>query len=297
MEEIIIDIAEKVAENARYMENELDRRLDAQLLGGGKMAEAMRYATLGGGKRIRAFLTNEFCAMFGGRREDSSAYASAVEMIHAYSLIHDDLPSMDNDDMRRGKPSCHKAFGEATALLAGDALLSFAFETAVLDFTNNDRMNRYAIYELAHGSGAAGMCLGQELDLKLDCENVEALRYLHNRKTGALIKTASMIGYYAAVEHPDTAVIDKIYSYSMALGLAFQIVDDLLDVKSSDEVLGKPVGSDAKNGKKTILSFMSIEEAEKEAEQLSTYAAGIFADMENSRYICALPEYLCKREK
>ncbi len=296
MEEII-NIAERVRENAEYMEHELDRRLDRQLLGGGNMAEAMRYAVLGGGKRIRAFLTNEFCIMFGGRREDAAAYASAVEMIHAYSLIHDDMPCMDNDDMRRGKPSCHKAFGESTALLAGDALLTYAFETAVLDFTNNDRMNRYAIYELSHGSGAAGMCLGQELDLRSDCSSLEALKYLHNRKTGALIKTASMIGYYAAVDHPETAVRDKIYSYSMAIGLAFQIVDDLLDVKSSSEVLGKPVGSDEKNGKKTILSFMTVEEAEKEAERLSSYAAGIFADMENSEYICALPEYLCKREK
>lgn len=296
MEEIF-DISKRLAENAEYIEQELDRRLDSQLLGGGKMAEAMRYATLGGGKRIRAFLTTEFCIMFGGRRRDAAAYASAVEMIHAYSLIHDDMPCMDNDDMRRGKPSCHKAFGESTALLAGDALLSFAFETAVLDFSNNDRMNRYAVYELAHGSGASGMCLGQELDLKLDCENIEALRYLHNRKTGALIKTASMIGYYAAVDHPVTEIRDKIYAYSMALGLAFQIVDDLLDVKSSDAVLGKPVGSDEKNGKKTVLSFMSIEEAEKEAAELSKYAAEIFADMPNSQYICALPEYLCKREK
>lgn len=291
------DIARRVRDDAEYIEKELDRRLDPNLIGGGQMAQAMRYATLGGGKRIRAFLTIEFCIMFGGKREDAAAYASAVEMVHAYSLIHDDMPCMDNDELRRGKPSCHIKYGEALALLAGDALLTYAFETAVLDFTNNDRMNRYAIYELSHGAGASGMCHGQELDLSLDCESMEALRYLHNKKTGALIKTASMLGYYAAVSASDPAVRDKIYAYSMALGLAFQIVDDLLDVRSTTEELGKPVGSDAENGKKTVLTFMSEEEAEAEVQRLTEYAAGIFADYPNSEYICALPEYLCHRKK
>ena len=158
-------------------------------------------------------------------------------------------------------------------------------------------MNRYCVYELSHGAGAAGMCLGQELDLKLDCASLDDLKYLYNRKTGALIKTASMLGYYAAVDHPDPVVRDKIYAYSMALGLAFQIVDDLLDVESTEEELGKPIGSDERNGKKTVLSFMSVEEARAEARRLTDYASGIFAGMPDSRFICELPEYLCGRRK
>lgn len=292
-----ITLEKRLKEDAEFIEGELDRRLDPELLGGGKMAEAIRYAVLGGGKRIRAFLTLEFCRMFGGNIRDAAAYASAIEMVHAYSLIHDDMPEMDNDDMRRGKPSCHKKFGTSVALLAGDALLTYAFETCVLDFTNNDRMNRYCVYELSHGAGAAGMCLGQELDLKLDCASLGDLKYLYNRKTGALIKTASMLGYYAAVDHPDPVVRDKIYAYSMALGLAFQIVDDLLDVESTEEELGKPIGSDERNGKKTVLSFMSVEEARAEARRLTDYASGIFAGMPDSRFICELPEYLCGRRK
>ena len=141
------------------------------------------------------------------------------------------------------------------------------------------------------------MCLGQELDLQLDCTTLEDLKYLNNRKTGALIKTAAMLGYYAAVDRPDPTVRDKVYAYSMALGLAFQIIDDLLDVESTTEELGKPVGSDERNGKKTVLSFMSVEEARAEAERLTEYAAGIFADTANSEYICALPYYLKNRRK
>lgn len=291
------DFEKLLSEDAAFAEEELDRRLSPELLGGGAVADAMRYATLGGGKRIRAFLAIEFCRLFGGERKDAASYAAAVEMIHAYSLIHDDLPCMDNDDMRRGKPSCHIAFGEDVALLAGDTLLTYAFENAVLDYSSNDRINRYAVYELAHGAGALGMCGGQELDLRLDCPSYEHLKKIHNLKTGALIRTAALLGYYAAVKEPDSDVRDKICSYASAVGLAFQITDDLLDVRSDSETLGKPVGSDERNGKKTVLSFMTEEEADKEALRLSRYASEIFADMKNSEAIVQLPMYLYARKK
>ncbi|MDD6094507.1 MAG: polyprenyl synthetase family protein [Clostridia bacterium] len=291
------DIEKILAEDALFIEKELDRRLSPELLGNGIMADAMRYATLGGGKRIRAFLTIEFCRMFGGKPADAASYASAVEMVHAYSLIHDDMPCMDNDDMRRGKPSCHVAYGENIALLAGDTLLTYAFENAVLDYSSTDRINRYAVYEIAHGAGAVGMCGGQELDLRLDCSGYEELKNIHNLKTGALIRTAALLGYYAAVPSPDSYIRDKISAYSAAVGLAFQIIDDLLDVRSADEILGKPVGSDARNGKKTVLAFMSEEEAEAEALRLSEYAAEIFRDMPRSEVICQLPMYLYGRKK
>lgn len=290
------DVKKILTENAEYIENELDKRLELSLIGGGKMGEAMRYATLGGGKRIRASLAIEFCKMFGKTREDAASVACAIEMIHAYSLIHDDLPAMDNADMRRGKPSCHVAFGEDIALLAGDALLTYAFEVAVTDYASNDRMNRYVGYELAHGAGARGMCRGQELDLGLDCKNYDELCHLHNCKTGALITTAARLGYYAACEKPDVAIRDKIHAYGMSLGLAFQIVDDLLDIRSTPEELGKPVGSDEKNGKKTVLSFMSEAEAEAEAKRLTEYAAEVFAGYPNSEFVTALPEYLLHRK-
>ena len=291
------DMEKLLRENAEYVEGELDRRLSPELLGNGAMADAMRYATLGGGKRIRAFLTIEFCRMFGGKREDAAAYACAIEMIHAYSLIHDDLPCMDNADMRRGKPACHVQFGEETALLAGDSLLTYAFENAVLDYSSSDRMNRYAVYELAHGAGALGMCGGQELDLELSCPDYEELKRMHSLKTGALIRTASLLGYYAAVPCPESDVRDKICSYATALGLAFQITDDLLDARSTQDVLGKPCGSDARNGKKTVLSFMTEQEAEREALRLSHYAADVFAEVPRSEILCDLPLYLCGRKK
>lgn len=291
------DIVQKLKENAEFIEKELDTRLNPELLGNGKMAEAMRYAVLGGGKRIRAFLTIEFCKLFGGTASDAASYASSIEMIHAYSLIHDDMPCMDNDDFRRGKPSTHKAFGEDIALLAGDSLLTYAFENAVLDFSTSDRINRYALYELSHCAGAIGMCGGQEIDLLEKCSSYNELIHLHNLKTGALIKCASMLGYFAACKKPESSICDKIESYALSVGLAFQIIDDLLDVRSTMEELGKPIGSDAKNGKKTVLSFMTYEEAFGEAERLSKSAASVFADFENSDVICSLPMYLLNRTK
>lgn len=293
----MIDIKDALKEDAEFIEKELDTRLNPELLGGGKMAEAMRYAVLGGGKRIRAFLTIEFCKLFGGTKEMAASYASSIEMIHAYSLIHDDMPCMDNDDFRRGKPSTHKAFGEDIALLAGDSLLTYAFENAVLDFSTSDRINRYAGYELSHCAGALGMCGGQEIDLLESCSSYSELCHLHNLKTGALIKCASMLGYYAACEKPDNSIRDKIESYALSIGLAFQIIDDLLDVRSTAEELGKPVGSDERNGKKTVLSFMDYDEAFAEAERLSNNAAHVFADFENSEIICSLPTYLLNRTK
>ena len=260
------------------------------------MAEAMRYATLGGGKRIRAFLVIEFCRLFGGTEADGAYYAAALEMVHAYSLIHDDLPAMDNDDIRRGKPSCHKAFGESVALLAGDALLTYAFEVCSSAPLSAEQ-NALAVRTLARCAGAAGMCGGQELDLSLDCADYDSLKKIHHLKTGELIKAAATLGYIAATKAFDDSVFKKLTDYSLSLGLAFQIEDDLLDIRSTTQELGKPVGSDDKNGKKTVLSYMTEEEAETEARVLSIHASEIFADMEGSGIVCALPVYLLNRKK
>lgn len=282
--------------NAELIEKKLCELLSPEMLGGGKMADAMAYATLGGGKRIRAFLAAEFCKLFGGSFEDCANYAAALEMVHAYSLIHDDLPCMDNDDMRRGKPSCHKAFGEDIALLSGDALLTYAFET-VASAPLSPAKNATAVKELAVSAGAMGMCGGQELDLLTDCPDYESLKILHYKKTGGLIYAGAILGYIASPCEYSEEIAGKIREYALALGLAFQIIDDLLDVRSTQEELGKPIGSDAKNGKKTVLSYMSEEEADRIAKDLSDKAGGVFADMKGSEVICSLPEYLLFRTK
>ncbi|MBE6587246.1 MAG: polyprenyl synthetase family protein [Ruminococcaceae bacterium] len=289
-------LKERLSYNAEFIEKTLDKLLSKDKLNGGNMAEAMRYATLGGGKRIRAFLAIEFCRLFGGDEERAAYYASAVEMVHAYSLVHDDLPAMDNDDMRRGKPSCHKAFGESCALLAGDALLTYAFEVCASAPLSSEK-NALAVRTLAKCAGAAGMCGGQELDLMLDCPDYESLKKLHYLKTGELICAAATLGYIASPLEYDSATAERIADYALSLGLAFQIEDDLLDVRSTTEELGKPVGSDEKNGKKTVLSYMSVEEADAEAKRLSTHSAGLFADMEGGEVVSELPVYLLSRKK
>ncbi len=289
-------IKERLLENGEFIEKTLEKLLEKERLGSGKMAEAMAYATLDGGKRIRAFLTIEFARLFGACIEDCAYYAAAIEMVHAYSLVHDDLPCMDNDDIRRGKPSCHKAFGEDVALLAGDALLTYAFEICASAPLSAEK-NALAVKTLAQCAGAMGMCGGQEIDLLTNCPDYESLKILHYKKTGGLIAAASLLGYIASPLEYSEEIADMIREYALSIGLAFQIIDDLLDVRSTTEVLGKPVGSDEKNGKKTVLSYMTEDEADRIAESLSVNASGIFGEMENSGIICSLPEFLLKRTK
>ena len=248
-------ITDELKATADFVESALEKRINT--VAADKMAEAMSYSLLGGGKRIRAFLTVEFCKMFGGSADDAEAYACAVEMVHAYSLIHDDLPCMDNDDMRRGKPSCHKAYGETVALLAGDALLTYAFETAASGKNNPSE----AVRTLAYCAGAQGMCRGQEIDLALECNSYDELVTLHSLKTGALINAAATLGYLASGAQTDRETLDKIKKYSLNVGLAFQIIDDLLDMDGDPLLLGKSTGSDEKNEKSTLVKYIGKEKA------------------------------------
>lgn len=289
-------IEQKIHETVAMVETELARRLEKEYAGDTGLAEAMRYAVLGGGKRIRAFLTLSFCRLFGGRDSAALPYACALEMIHAYSLVHDDMPCMDNDDFRRGKPSCHKAYGEANALLAGDTLLTLAFEVAAENDCVSDRSVRLAVTELARGAGALGMAGGQYYDLAHDCDDLVALMRLQSMKTGALIRTAALVGYYAAVDSPDAAVVADITEYAEGIGLAFQIVDDLLDVQGDAALLGKPIGSDAKNDKKTVLSFLSVAEAETLARRETERAWAAVGKYAGSETLCDLATYLLNRK-
>lgn len=264
------------------------------------VVDAMRYSVENGGKRIRPVLTLEFCRACGGKPEDALNFACAVEMIHTYSLIHDDLPCMDNDDFRRGKPSCHRQFGEEYALLAGDGLLTLAFETALSDGNSVSAENKIkAASVLANLAGVAGMVGGQVLDLQSEgsAPSLEKLTDIDRLKTGALIKAACLLGCYAA-NTSDVKMLENAGIYADCIGHAFQIVDDILDVTGDSETLGKPVGSDVKNDKMTYVSLMGIENARKEVNELTGKAiAALDSFGNNSDFLKDFALKLAQRDK
>lgn len=230
------------------------------------ITEAMRYSLLGGGKRLRGALVLAFYEELGGKREDALPFACAIEMVHAYSLIHDDLPCMDNDDMRRGKPSNHIKFGYANALLAGDALLTYAFEfmtkkESLAPFEPKNALN--AIQILAQNAGYSGMIGGQVLDLDAEGKKktLSEMEYINSLKTGKLITAACLLG--ARLKGVNEETEKAIISYGQNLGVAFQIADDILDVIGTEKDLGKPIGSDKENEKTTYASVYGIEKAEE----------------------------------
>lgn len=292
---MMTDVKEMLREDAELTENYLVELFDSGIAGDNLLTESVKYSILGGGKRIRAALVLEFCRMFGGKDEAALPFAAAIEMIHAFSLVHDDMPCMDNDDMRRGKPSCHKAFGEAQALLCGDELFCAAFEVIASNDAVPDSTIRSAVREFARCAGALGMMGGQNYDLCELPQNYDELVRLHRMKTGALIAASCLNGYYAACVKIDEKVCEKIKTYAYNIGLAFQITDDILDVTADEKSLGKPVGSDKKNGKVTSLTFMSIDVAREEARRLTNEAVAALAEFENCEKICDLAEYLLSR--
>lgn len=235
------------------------------------VSQAMRYSVENGGKRIRPALLLEFCRVCGGDYKKAMPFACALEMIHTYSLIHDDLPCMDNDDFRRGKPSCHIAFGEEYALLAGDALLTLAFETAMKSNLSAE-ITVKAAKELAKAAGVMGMVGGQVLDLQNEGKKVGIpdLQKTDELKTGELIRAACVLGCVCA--GADDKKIAAAEKYAHDIGIAFQIVDDILDVTSDEETLGKPIGSDEENQKSTYVSLLGIEKSRKTAEELTLNA-------------------------
>ena len=228
----------------------------------------MRYSLEAGGKRIRPVLVLEFCRIFGGTKEQAMAAACALEMVHTFSLIHDDLPEMDNDDYRRGKPSCHKAFGHAVALQAGDALLTEAFRVIVDDPILEPEMKVELLHILTEATGAAGMVGGQIMDManeKRSDVTLEEQEAMCAAKTGALIRAACRLGCTAGFASKEQIILAD--QYGAKLGLAFQIVDDILDVTATTEELGKPVGSDAENDKTTFITLYGLDGARALAKQ------------------------------
>ena len=231
-----------------------------------EVCRAARYSLMGGGKRIRAVLVLSVCDMLGGDPQTARAFSAAVEMLHCYSLIHDDMPCMDNDDYRRGRLSCHKQYGEATALLAADALVTAAFE-AVANAPTHPQSRVQAAAHLAKAAGARGMLYGQELDKHYETVHASEseLLELHAHKTGALIIAGVDLGCDAA--QADDALCTALQHYAAELGLVFQIVDDILDVTATTEELGKPVGSDAENDKTTFITLYGLDGARALAKQ------------------------------
>lgn len=239
------------------------------------LVDAMRYAALGGGKRLRPMLTCASCMAFGGRLEDALPPACAVELIHTYSLVHDDLPAMDDDALRRGKPSCHAAYGEAVAILVGDALQALAFEV-LADAPGVSAANRAAAVSLlAEAVGWRGMVGGQAFDMASEGQRLglAELKALHAAKTGALLSAAVQIGVLFANASEAQMAVAK--AFGDRVGLGFQIIDDVLDVTSDTATLGKPAGSDQQADKSTFVTLMSLDEARREARALSKEASDL----------------------
>lgn len=290
-----------VDEYVALIEKELPKRLYKVENGQDYVRDAMNYSLSNGGKRIRPILVLEFCRLCGGNIDDAMNFACAIEMIHTYSLIHDDLPCMDNDDFRRGKPSCHKAYGEEYALLAGDGLLTLAFETALLDGNGVLPENKIrAVRTLASLAGIGGMVGGQVLDLQAEktAPDYDKIKTIDSLKTGALIKAAVLLGCFAA-NVTDEAKLTAAQKYAECIGFAFQIVDDILDVTSDTETLGKPVGSDIKNEKVTYVSLLGIEASKQTVEQLTNEALEALEafDGEKSEFLKNFAISLADRKK
>lgn len=259
------------------------------------VVDAMRYSVLDSGKRLRAAIMLEFARLSMGPWAGSTQLACALEMVHAYSLIHDDLPCMDNDDMRRGKPSCHKQYGEAIALLAGDGLLTLAFETIVNAPVDSSRRVR-AIRTLARAAGVFGMIGGQTLDLAAAGHNAheKELLEIDNLKTGALLRASAELGCIAGKE--EERLIGPAREYADAFGIAFQITDDILDVTGDAEKLGKPTGSDALNQKSTYVTILGLEGARQKAYEQIMVAKSAVSSIEDNGFLLWLADMVISRD-
>lgn len=270
-----------------------------------KVLEAMDYAVSAGGKRLRPLLMRESAALFGDAGEGLSCFMAAIEFIHTYSLIHDDLPALDNDDYRRGRKTTHVVYGEDIAVIAGDGLLNYAYETALRAFGKAVTIEDYqrtecAMHILGRKAGVYGMVGGQCADLlaeKAETEvTEEMLLFIHKNKTAALIQAAMMIG--AVLAGADEKAVERVEKCAENIGVAFQIQDDILDVTSSLEVLGKPTGSDEKNHKLTYVAMHGLEESKRQVEALSGEAVGILrAFPHRNAFLETLVEQLIYREK
>ena len=259
-----------------------------------RLQEAMRYSLLAGGKRVRPVMTLAFCDMLGGQWREALPFACALELVHTYSLIHDDLPCMDDDDLRRGRPTCHKVYGETMAVLAGDALQGEAFGliAAAPAMTAQQRIDAVAVLSAACGGG---MVAGQVLDVDHLAQGETDLRLLHRLKTGAMLQAAAELGCVAA--GADDGLRQRARDYGCHIGLAFQVRDDVLDVVADQGELGKPIGSDRAEGKRTFVDLLGLEACQALVAEETAKAKAALADLPDSGFLLNLADHLAERRK
>lgn len=281
------------------VEQHLQQLLTRQKLTDPRLLEAMSYSVLLGGKRVRPFLVYSCGTILGASLSDLDGPAAALEALHSYSLIHDDLPAMDNDDLRRGKATCHKAFDEATAILAGDALQALAFD--ILATHPYQQVQAAEIVTMlqcfASAAGYAGMCGGQAIDLAQTNQvtSLVQLEQMHRLKTGALIECAVQLAWLCSPSR-DQAELQTLLSFARALGLAFQVQDDILDIESDTTTLGKPQGSDTKSNKSTYPALLGLDNAKAKAQQLQRDALNALANLPyNTDELRAFAHYIIER--
>lgn len=286
-------------ERAIYIEELLNKYMPKEEGYQKTIMESMNYSLSAGGKRLRPILTLEACKIVGGNEEDAIPFAVAIEMIHTYSLIHDDLPALDNDDLRRGRKTNHIVYGEDMAILAGDALLNYAFEVMLSSSLGKKNPEKYlrAINEIAKSSGIYGMIGGQVVDVQSENEQIpkEKLDYIHNNKTAAIIIGCMRAG--AIIGDANEEQIDEITKYAKNIGLSFQIVDDILDIVGDEVKLGKKVGSDIDNNKSTYPSLLGLEKSKEIANELISEAKKSIEKLsENVEFLNGLADYIIARE-
>ena len=293
-----MNVKERLADYAEMTDEGLEKYLAKVDCMQKSVIDAARYSLFAGGKRIRPALVMEFCRVCGKEPETALPVACAIEMMHTFSLIHDDLPCMDNDDMRRGKPSCHRAFGEATALLAGDALAMLPFQI-IAEAGLKQTLPQYSALQiiklLGELSGVWGMIGGQTIDLQNENTKPDAsvILEMYRMKTGALLEFCCKAGCIAAQAGITKQVAAG--SFGQRLGLAFQIIDDILDVTADEGLLGKPVGSDAESGKYTFVNAVGLEKAKLRAAELSRQAKEFLAEFEDNEFLSELCDLLLER--
>jgi geranylgeranyl diphosphate synthase type II len=294
----MFDLETYLVERRAMVEAALARHLDACTGAPATLREAMAYSLLAGGKRLRPMLALAACEAVGGRVDDALDAACAVEFIHTYSLIHDDLPAMDDDDFRRGRPTSHKKFGEAIAILAGDALAAEAFRVAASQRAGREAAIADVVFELARASGAVGMVGGQVIDIEATGKKItiEHLEQLHHAKTGELLLVSVRAG--ARMGGATADGLERLTVYGRALGLAFQIVDDVLDITADLATLGKDPGSDREAGKTTFVDLLGIDGARARAKKVMDEGIATLAPLgEKAEALRALAHYTVQRDR
>ncbi|MGL5693528.1 MAG: polyprenyl synthetase family protein [Peptostreptococcaceae bacterium] len=294
-----MEFKQSLKEKSNYVEKLLTEYMPKEEGYQTTIMEAMNYSLGAGGKRLRPILTLEACKIVGGNESDAIPFAVAIEMIHTYSLIHDDLPALDNDDLRRGKPTNHKVYGDAMAILAGDALLNYAFEIMLSNSINKENPSKYikAIHEIAKSAGIYGMIGGQVVDVQSEDKVIakDKLDFIHLNKTAAIIIGCMRAG--AIVGDANEEELEKVTNYARNIGLSFQIVDDILDIIGDEVKLGKHVGSDIENHKSTYPSLLGLEKSKEIAKELIDEAKININDLSNdTKFLDGLANYIIDRE-